>query len=117
MGRNDRATSHTKLTLSFGAAALVGITMFAAVAKAQTSDEVLPNLEAQFEPLSPGVTESQVLTELAVHNSESTADLNDYAVLRTYQVVDLKGKVHAEEVGLMEFFSPDKKAFTVTSES
>jgi hypothetical protein len=37
--------------------------------------------------------------------------------MRTYQVIDLKGKVHAEEIGRMEFFSPDKKAFTVTSEN
>jgi hypothetical protein len=117
MGRNVRATSHTKLTLSFGVAALVAIAMFAAEAKAQTSDEVLPNLEAHVEPLSAGVTESQVLTELAAHNEERRAGLHDYTVLRTYQVIDLKGKVHAEEVGRMEFFSPDKKAFTVTSES
>ena len=117
MGRNVRATSHTKLTLSFGVAAFVAIAMFAAEAKAQTSDEVLPNLEAHVEPLGPGVTESQVLTELAAHNEERRAGLHDYTVQRTYQVVDLKGKVHAEEVGRMEFFSPDKKAFTVTSES
>ena len=117
MGRNVRATSHTKLTLSFGVAALVAIAMFAAEAKAQTSDEVLPNLEAHVEPLSAGVTESQVLTELAAHNEERRAGLHDYTVLRTYQVVDPNGKVHATEIGRMEFFSPDKKAFTVTSES
>ena len=35
------------------------------------------------------------------------AALHDYTVRRTYQVIDLKGKVHAEEVGRMEFFSPD----------
>jgi hypothetical protein len=91
--------------------------MFAAEAKAQTSGEGLPNLEARVEPLRPGVTESQVLAELAVHNEERKAALHDYTVLRTYQVIDLKGKVHAEEIGRMEFFSPDKKAFTVTSES
>jgi hypothetical protein len=95
----------------------VAIAMFATEAKAQTSGEVLPNLDARVEPLRPGVTESQVLTELAVRNEERRAALHDYTVLRTYQVVDLKGKVHAEEIGRMEFFSPDKKAFTVTSES
>jgi hypothetical protein len=117
MQRNDRATSHTKLTLSFGAAALVATAMFAAEAKAQTNGEVLPNLEAHVEPLRPGVTESQVLTELAARNEERRAALHDYTVLRTYQVIDLKGKVHAEEIGRMEFFSPDKKEFTVTAES
>jgi hypothetical protein len=37
--------------------------------------------------------------------------------LRTYKVIDLKGKVHAEEVGRMEFLAPDKKTFTVSSEA
>jgi len=92
-------------------------TMFAAEAEAQTSGESLSNLEARVEPLRPGVTESQVLAELAAHNEERKAALHDYAVLRTYQVVDLKGKVHAEKLGRMEFLSPDKKTFTVTSES
>jgi hypothetical protein len=117
MKRNDRAISQTKLALSFGAAALVAIAMFAAEAKAQTNGESLPNLEVRVEPLRPGVTESQVLVELAAHNEKRKAALHDYTVLRTYQVLDLKGKVHAEEIGRMEFFSPDKKAFTVTSES
>jgi len=117
MRRKDRATSHTQLALSFGAAALVAIAMFAAEAKAQTSGESLSNLQARVEPLRPGVTESQVLAELAARNEERRAALHDYTVLRTYQVVDLKGKVHAEEIGRMDFVSPDKKAFTVASES
>jgi hypothetical protein len=117
MRRKDRATSHTQLALSFGAAALVAIAMFAAEAKAQTSGESLSNLQARVEPLRPGVTESQVLAELAARNEERRAALHDYTVLRTYQVVDLKGNVHAEEIGRMDFVSPDKKAFTVASES
>ena len=117
MKRNDRGTLHTKLALSLGAATIVAVAMFAVEAKAQTSGEGLPNLEARVEALRPGVTESQVLAELAAHNEARKAALHDYTVLRTYQVIDLKGKVHAEEIGRMEFFSPDKKAFTVTSES
>src|SRR5882724_10739828 len=117
MRRNDRATSHTKLALSLGAATVVAVAMFAAEAKAQTSGESFSNLEARVEPLRPGVTESQLLAELATHNEERRTALHDYTVLRTYQVVDLKGKVHAEEIGRMEFLSPDKKAFTVTAES
>jgi hypothetical protein len=117
MQRNNRATSHTKLALSMGAAAIVAVAMFAAEAKAQTSGEGLPNLEARIEPLRPGVTESQMLAELAAHNEERKAALHNYTVRRTYQVIDLTGKVHAEEIGRMEFFSPDKKSFTVTSES
>jgi hypothetical protein len=117
MGRNDRATIHGKRALSFRAAALIAMAMFAVNAKAQTSDEVLPKMETRVEPLRAGVTEGQVLTELATHNKERKSALHDYTVLRTYQVIDLKGKVHAEEIGRMEFFSPDKKAFTVTSEN
>lgn len=117
MKQKYRTTSHSKLAVSLGTAAIVAVAMFAAEAKAQTSGEGLPNLEARVEPLRLGVTESQVLAELAVHNEERKAALHDYTVLRTYQVIDLKGKVHAEEIGRMEFFSPDKKAFTVTSES
>ena len=117
MGRNDRATSHSKLALSLGATALVAMATFAVESKAQTSDEVLPNLDARVDPLRPGVTESQVFAELAAHNEERKAALHDYTVLRTYQVIDLKGKVHAEEIGRMEFLSPDKKTFTLDSES
>jgi hypothetical protein len=117
MKRSDTATLHTKLVLSLGAATIVAVVVFAIEAKAQASGEGLPNLEARVEHLRPGVTESQVLAELATHNAERKAALHDYTVLRTYQVVDLSGKVHAEEVGRMEFLSPDKKTFTVTSES
>jgi hypothetical protein len=77
----------------------------------------LPKLDAPVERLRPGITESQVLAQLAAHNEKRRAGLHDYTVQRTYQVIDLKGKVHAEEVGRMDFFSPDTKAFTVTSES
>jgi hypothetical protein len=117
MRRNDKATSHPKLALSLGAATIVVVAMFAAKAEAQTSGESLPTEEARVEPLRPGVTEGKVFAELAAHNEQRKAALHDYAVLRTYQVVDLKGKVHAEEIGRMDFVSPDKKAFTVTSES
>jgi len=117
MRRNNKAPAHRKLALSLGAATIVAMAMFAAEAKAQTSGESLPKLEARVETLRPGVTESQVLAELAAHNQERKTALHDYTVLRTYQVIDLKGKVHAEETGRMEFLSPDKKAFTVTSEA
>jgi len=43
--------------------------------------------------------------------------LRDYTDLRTYQVIDLKGRVHAEEIGEMEFHAPEKKTFVVTFES
>jgi hypothetical protein len=93
------------------------IVMLAAEVSAQAGEEELPQLSAVVEPLRPGVTESQVFAELAAHNERRRAALHDYSVLRTYQVLDLKGKVHAEEVGRMQFLAPDKKAFTVDSEA
>jgi hypothetical protein len=117
MGRKHKRITRLSLALSVGAAALVAIAMLATGANAQTPEEELPPLSGVIEPLRHGVTESQVFAELAAHNEQRRSALRDYSVLRTYQVIDLKGKVHAEEVGRMEFLSPDKKTFTVDSES
>jgi hypothetical protein len=117
MSRKDRATSRGKLAFSLGAAAMVAIAMLATEANAHAAEEELPQLSGVIEPLRPGVTESQLFGELAAHNEQRRTALHDYSVLRTYQVIDLKGKVHAEEVGRMEFLAPGQKTFTVTSES
>jgi hypothetical protein len=117
MSRKDRATSRGKLAFSLGAAAMVAIAMLATEANAHAAEEELPQLSGVIEPLRPGVTESQLFGELAAHNEQRRMALHDYSVLRTYQVIDLKGKVHAEEVGRMEFLAPGQKTFTVTSES
>jgi hypothetical protein len=117
MGRKHKRIPRLSLALSVGAAALVAIAMLATEANAQTAEEELPRPSGIIEPLRPRVTENQVFAELAAHNEQRRSALRDYSVLRTYQVIDLKGKVHAEEVGRMEFLSPDKKTFTVDSES
>ena len=117
MGRIHQRIPRRTFALSLGAATIVAIAMLAMEANAQTAEEDLPRLSGVIEPLRPKVTESQVFAELAAHNEQRRSALHDYSVLRTYQVIDLKGKVHAEEVGHMEFLSPDKKKFTVTSES
>jgi hypothetical protein len=96
---------------------MVAIAMLTTGANAQAAEEELPHLSAVIELLSPGVTEGQVFAELAAHNAQRRSALHGYSVFRTYQVIDLKGKVHAEEVGRMEFLAPDKKTFTVDSES
>jgi hypothetical protein len=108
---------HIKLAFSLGGAAVVAIAMLATEANAQAAEEELPQLSTVIEPLRPGVTESQVFAELAAHNERRRSALHDYNVLRTYQVIDLKGKVHAKEVGRMEFLAPDKKTFRIDSES
>jgi hypothetical protein len=117
MGRIHKRILCLTFALSLEAGAIVAIAMLAKDANAQAVGESLPRPSGFTEPLRPGVTESQVFAELAAHNQQRRSALHDYIVMRTYQVVDLRGKVHAEEIGRMEFLSPDKKAFTVTSES
>ena len=73
-------------------------------------------IAAPIEPLQPSITEEYVFAEMASHNEHRSAALLDYTALRTYQVVDLRGKVHAEESGRMEYHAPDQKSFAVTSE-
>jgi hypothetical protein len=117
MGRKQKRIPRLNLARSVGAAAMVAIAMLATKANAQTVEENLPRLSEVIEPMSPGVNEDQVFAELAAHNEQRRRALHDYSVLRTYQVIDLKGKVHAKKIGRMEFFFPDRKTFTITSES
>jgi hypothetical protein len=106
-----------KIKLFLVAATFVATTTVAVGAKAQLKQENEPQLTTPLEPLRPGVTENQIFAELISHNELRKSALLDYTVRRTYQVVDLKGKVHAQEIGRMEFHAPDKKTFALTSES
>jgi len=110
------ATSMIKIKPLLLAAILIGLTGAAVGAWAQLSQESDQTLATPLEPLRTGVTEDQIFAQLLAHNEQRKAALSDYTALRTYQVVDLKGKVHAEEIGRMEFRAPDKKTFIVTSE-
>ena len=117
MRQENIATSILKIKVFFVAATLVAMTMFAVDAKAQLRQESEADLSGPLQPLRPGVTENQIFTELIANNELRSAALFDYTALRTYQVIDLKGKVHAQEIGRMEYHAPDKKAFVVTSEA
>jgi hypothetical protein len=108
---------NAKLNLSVVAATLVGITALAIGASAQLTQAGEADLTNPLQPLRSGVTENQIFSELITHNQLRTTTLIGYTVLRTYQVVDLTGKVHAEEVGRMEYQAPDKKTFVVQSEA
>jgi hypothetical protein len=114
-GRNP-PTPNTKIRLFFVDAAFLAMTTFAVSAHAQLNQQGQPELTTQLEPLRPGVTESQIFDELLAHNALRTATLVNYTAFRTYQVVDLEGKVHAEEIGRMEYRAPDQKKFVVSSE-
>jgi hypothetical protein len=117
MWRKDMATQSARLILSLVVATFVVTTMFAAPANGQ-SDEVRQSLlTSPIEPLRPGITADQLFAQLATHNEIRKSALRDYTALRTYQVIDLRGKVHAEEIGRMEFRAPDSKQFIVTSEA
>ena len=117
MSRKGMTTSRTKLTLSLVAITVVAVTLFAADAKGQSDPESQPELTAPLEPLRQGVSADQIFSELNAHNELRKSALRDYTARRTYQVIDLNGKVHAEEIGRMEFRAPDKKTFVVTSET
>jgi outer membrane lipoprotein-sorting protein len=105
-----------RIRLFFVGAALLAMTTFAVTANAQVSHQGQTELAAPLEPLRPAVTASQIFDELLAHNALRAATLMNYTASRTYQVVDLNGKVHAEEVGQMEYRAPDQKKFVVTSE-
>ena len=95
---------------------VTGLTTAVAASAQVIQEQGDPTLAAPVEPLRSGVTEERVFAEMASHNELRSATLLDYTALRTYQVVDPKGKVHAEESGRMEYHAPDKKTFVVTSE-
>ena len=115
-GRNT-TTPNAKINLFFVEAAFLAMTSFAVGANAQLDQQGQSELTAPLEPLRPGITEIQIFDELLAHNALRSATLLGYTALRTYQVVDLRGKVHAEEVGRMEYRAPDQKRFVVTSET
>lgn len=102
---------------AFLVAATLVLTTFTAWVQAQSNRENSAEIATPVEPLRPGIAEKQLFAELDAHNEHRKSALQDYTVDRTYQVVDLKGKVHAEEVGRMEFRAPDQKSFVTTSES
>ena len=111
---------NTKVNLSVVAVILIATTVFAAGAQAQLTPQLTQESEVglttPLQPLRSDVTEGQIFSELLAHNELRNATLLGYTSLRTYQVVDLKGKVHAQEIGRMEYRAPDKKTFVVTSE-
>jgi hypothetical protein len=91
--------------------------MFSGSARAQVHRIWDPGSTGPLDPLSPGVTADRVFAELVAQNEARNAALAEYTVLRTYRVIDLKGKVHAYVRGQMEYHAPDKKAFLVSSEA
>jgi hypothetical protein len=110
-------TTTTKTLLPF--ALMVGVlTLFVVNAEGQAApQDGETEVTSPLAPLPAGVTANHIFALMTARNEVRSAALHDYAAVRTYQVVDLTGKVHAEEIGKMEYRAPDKKTFVVTSES
>lgn len=116
MRGSNRITPNTKIRLFLVDAAFLAMTTFAVGAHAQLSQQGQTELTTTLEPLRRGITASQIFDELLAHNALRAATLLNYTAFRTYQVVDMEGKVHAEEIGRMEYRAPDQKKFVITSE-
>lgn len=114
-GRNT-TMPNVKIGLLFIEAAFLAMTTIAVSAYGQLNQQGQKELTTRFEPLRSGVTAIQMFDELLAHNSLRALTLQNYTALRTYQVIDLNGKVHAEEIGQMEYRARDKKRFVVASE-
>lgn len=110
------AVTNRQLKLSLLAVTFAAVTTFAIASTAQSTQENQSELTIPLEPLRPGIAERDLFAQLDARNALRKSALLDYKVQRTYQVADLKGKVHAEEIGQMEFRAPDQKSFVLTSE-
>ena len=117
MRRKEISSRNTRRALALLAAAFVTLTVFIVEARAESAPEYQSEVAAPLEPVRPGVSADWVLAELDAHNELRKSTLRDYTATRTYRLADPKGKVHAEEVGRMEFRAPDQKTFVVMSES
>ena len=113
----ERIAPCGKFKFAMLAATITAVMICMPEVKGQINTDSQPELTAPLESLRAGVTEVQIFAELDAHNEVRKSALRDYTARRTYQVIDLKGKVHAEEIGQMEFRAPDKKTFMVTSEA
>lgn len=116
MSGKNTTTRNTKTSSFLVVAAFLATTTLTVGAHAQLSQGSQTDLTIKLEPVRPGVTAVHIFDELVAHNALRAATLVNYTAFRTYQVVDLNGKVHAEEAGQMEYRAPDQKRFVVTSE-
>jgi hypothetical protein len=117
MQRQSGATSRSKLPAALVWAVFAAFTMLSGRIAAQSDPEIQSQLTSVLQQLRPGISESQVFSAVEAHNEMRKSALRDHTARQIYEVVDLKGKVHAQEIGRMEYRAPDKKRFVVTSEA
>jgi hypothetical protein len=61
-------------------------------------------------------TGNEIITQLILHNQLRDAQLEQYSVVRTYEVRNHDGKMSAQEIVRMEYHVPGNKTFLKTSE-
>jgi hypothetical protein len=86
----------------FLADTFTGLATFAGGTKAQVHQTSEPEPTTPRDRLRRGIAEDQIFVELVARNERRNAALLKYTVLNTDQLIDLKGKVQAEEIGRME---------------
>ncbi len=114
--RRDQTIGLGSFYVLFLTVAWIALAIFARGTGAQMVETSILEPTGTIEPLPCGITADHVFAEMVDRNEARNAALIDYTVLRTYQVTDTQGKVHAEESGSMEYHAPDKKMFVVSSE-
>src|SRR5579864_7802897 len=67
-----------------------------------------PGTQDRIAPVGSGpATERWIFAQLIDHDRVRSDALLEYNAMRVYRVSDPNGKIHAEEVGRMEFHAPD----------
>jgi hypothetical protein len=62
------------------------------------------------------LTGDEIIAKLLEHNQLRNAQLQQYSVVRTYEVRNPQGKLSAQEIVRVDYRAPDKKTFKKTSE-
>jgi len=82
-----------------------------------TQDDKLVNRQSQAAAADAHVIgEQQIFAELIDHHQVRSDALLEYTAGRTNRITHPNGRVHAQIDGVMEFHTPDRKRFVVTSE-
>jgi hypothetical protein len=68
------------------------------------------------QPARADATPEQIFAELMRRNELRNAALRSYTAVRSYAVIDPKGKVHAQKIVRLDYRAPDTKSFTAISE-
>jgi hypothetical protein len=98
-------------------ALLAGVPSVVPAAASQgASDQTTEETTASLPSPPAALTGDEIIAKLLEHNQLRNAQLQQYSVVRTYEVRNPKGKLSAQEVVRVDYRAPDKKIFQKTSE-